>query len=95
MSRRSVSDGSSNPQCCRNGWITYDESCYFVGRTQKTWGEAAGYCRNFDANLMVVDSNEEWVSENRYLYQPKMHVVQPESGVINAYSLRIPFDLIS
>jgi hypothetical protein len=37
-----------------------DEFCYYLGRAKKTWTEALQGCRNFNADLVSIHSEDEW-----------------------------------
>lgn len=53
---------TENPKIkdCKNGWIVYKESCYYVETQAKTLQNAEKACLEKDATLFVADSREEF-----------------------------------
>lgn len=45
---------------CPNGWIVYNQFCYYVGRNPKIWAEARDYCVGLGGLLWYVDSMDEF-----------------------------------
>uniref|UniRef100_A0A0K0E028 C-type lectin domain-containing protein n=1 Tax=Strongyloides stercoralis TaxID=6248 RepID=A0A0K0E028_STRER len=46
--------------CCPKGWISNDESCYYVIRHQLNFHTAEHYCASKQSILIEVDSQDEW-----------------------------------
>ncbi|XP_065146222.2 uncharacterized protein [Paramisgurnus dabryanus] len=42
-----------------NGWIYYQYSCYFISSEQKNWNESRRYCREREADLIIINNKEE------------------------------------
>uniref|UniRef100_A0A3B3DPJ9 Asialoglycoprotein receptor-like 1 n=1 Tax=Oryzias melastigma TaxID=30732 RepID=A0A3B3DPJ9_ORYME len=47
---------------CREGWASFQGSCYWLSSTTATWKKAEETCRSHGAHLLVVNSAEELVS---------------------------------
>ena len=45
------------------GWLYFDQSLYFISTTQKNWKASRDFCLNRDADLLVINSEEEQVTE--------------------------------
>ncbi|KAL4220797.1 C-type lectin (CTL) or carbohydrate-recognition domain (CRD) [Mactra antiquata] len=47
-------------QCCPDGWVIFQGSCYYVGyELSLTFIEAAHYCQQHHANLITIESSLE------------------------------------
>uniref|UniRef100_A0A3B3DPR5 Asialoglycoprotein receptor-like 1 n=1 Tax=Oryzias melastigma TaxID=30732 RepID=A0A3B3DPR5_ORYME len=46
---------------CREGWASFQGSCYWLSSTTATWKKAEETCRSHGAHLLVVNSAEELV----------------------------------
>jgi len=46
-----------------DGWTNYQYSVYFISSEKKNWTESRRYCRDRGADLIIINSNEEQVSE--------------------------------
>ncbi|KAI1887302.1 hypothetical protein AGOR_G00188890 [Albula goreensis] len=44
---------------CPPGWIKFSSSCYYVSRERKTWSDSRQYCRDRDADLVIINDKEE------------------------------------
>jgi len=59
-------DVTTRARCCPNGWVTYENSCYLIGRTLASWQEAKARCKTHNATLFVPDSVQEWEAIRAY-----------------------------
>ncbi|XP_033732133.1 perlucin-like [Pecten maximus] len=50
-------------QGCRNGWIQFENSCYFLSKDAETWAEASIICVDLHSRLATVES----AAENNFL----------------------------
>ncbi|XP_034727275.1 asialoglycoprotein receptor-like 1 isoform X2 [Etheostoma cragini] len=50
---------------CRQGWVSFQRSCYLLSRTAATWSKAEEQCRTHGAHLVVMNNVEEldYISE--------------------------------
>ncbi|XP_032373271.1 C-type lectin domain family 4 member E isoform X2 [Etheostoma spectabile] len=50
---------------CKNGWVSFQRSCYLLSRTAETWSKAEEQCRTHGAHLVVMNNVEEldYISE--------------------------------
>jgi hypothetical protein len=53
---------------CENGWKIHKGKCYFVSTDQKTWNEAAKFCKMSQSTLLTSSSNV-YVDFAREIYQ--------------------------
>ncbi|XP_061179013.1 C-type lectin domain family 17, member A-like [Saccostrea echinata] len=44
---------------CANGWINFQEKCYFFGKTKETWYSASALCQSFGSKLAEPITQEE------------------------------------
>lgn len=44
---------------CRDGWLSFQSSCYLLSTTSATWHKAEEQCRLYGAHLVVVNNVEE------------------------------------
>ncbi|KAL4239381.1 positive regulation of myeloid dendritic cell activation [Mactra antiquata] len=44
---------------CQNGWITYENSCYYVGPDDVHYTEAVHYCSQRNSHLVYVETARE------------------------------------
>ncbi|KAG9330044.1 hypothetical protein JZ751_027452, partial [Albula glossodonta] len=44
---------------CPQGWIKFSSSCYYISRETKTWSESRQYCREREADLVIINNKEE------------------------------------
>ncbi|XP_033732139.1 perlucin-like protein [Pecten maximus] len=44
---------------CRNGWVTFENTCYLFSHGMSTWGEAVATCLALHSNLAVISSADE------------------------------------
>ncbi|XP_048772001.2 C-type lectin domain family 4 member E-like [Ostrea edulis] len=44
---------------CANGWITFQDKCYFFGKTKETWSGASALCQSFGSKLAEPITQEE------------------------------------
>lgn len=54
------------PTSCLDGWIAYNQSCFFVGGTPKTWSVAQLECNAYGGSLWVVNNLKEWDTITAY-----------------------------
>ncbi|RVE58356.1 hypothetical protein OJAV_G00208340 [Oryzias javanicus] len=50
---------------CPLEWMGFDSSCYFFSGQSKSWDEARNFCRAREADLVVINTNEE----NKFLFE--------------------------
>ncbi|XP_015272826.1 PREDICTED: C-type lectin domain family 2 member B-like [Gekko japonicus] len=68
---------------CPNGWVGYQEKCYYFAKAAGNWMSSKKHCSSLNASLAVVDSQEEmdfmmrykgfsdhWIGLQRNLNQP-------------------------
>jgi hypothetical protein len=58
---------SKNATVCPNGWVVYESSCYFVGRTVKSFQQANVYCQSLGGSLITIDSPDEWETMRNHM----------------------------
>ncbi|XP_062607170.1 perlucin-like protein [Saccostrea cucullata] len=46
---------------CTNGWVLYEEKCYFYSNFKETWHTASAYCQAFNSKLAEPKTQEEVV----------------------------------
>uniref|UniRef100_A0A3Q3WA92 C-type lectin domain-containing protein n=1 Tax=Mola mola TaxID=94237 RepID=A0A3Q3WA92_MOLML len=46
---------------CREGWVSFQSSCYLLSTSTSTWSGAEEACQRLGAHLLVVNSLEELV----------------------------------
>ncbi|XP_060119453.1 C-type lectin domain family 2 member D-like [Heteronotia binoei] len=51
---------------CPNGWVGYQEKCYYFAKAEGSWTSSKKYCSSLNATLAVVDSQEEMDFMLRY-----------------------------
>lgn len=44
---------------CQEGWVSYENSCYFLSTTKESWSAAETQCQHFHGHLLVVNNAEE------------------------------------
>ncbi|CAL8336723.1 unnamed protein product [Gadus morhua 'NCC'] len=44
---------------CQKGWVSFGSSCYLFSNEWKSWSESRDYCRQFQAQLVVIQTQEE------------------------------------
>uniref|UniRef100_A0A8C7X5V5 C-type lectin domain-containing protein n=1 Tax=Oryzias sinensis TaxID=183150 RepID=A0A8C7X5V5_9TELE len=44
---------------CPSGWIRFGSSCYFFSVESKSWDKAREFCRTTEADLVVINTNDE------------------------------------
>ena len=49
----------SFPVPCPSGWEDFDDYCYLVSSSFKSWSEALTYCRSLGGELVKINSQEE------------------------------------
>ncbi|NXI95310.1 CL17A protein, partial [Psophia crepitans] len=59
--------------CCPTGWQQFAKSCYFFSVTTKPWSVAKDSCSEFDAHLVIVDSEQESTFLARHIAQNKVY----------------------
>ena len=47
------------PLLCEEGWIHFNDSCYILVESRKTWDIASDYCGMGDSYLIEINSDEE------------------------------------
>lgn len=52
---------------CEDKWKKFDVGCYYISTSTKTWNQSREYCVAQGGDLMVVDSQEEQVSQTAVL----------------------------
>ena len=50
---------SSLGEPCPHGWTRFDNYCYLVSSSIKTWDQAQAYCKSLGAGLVKINSAEE------------------------------------
>ncbi|KAL4218233.1 hypothetical protein ACF0H5_022969 [Mactra antiquata] len=53
--------------CCPNGWVTFENSCYFSGHEGLSFQEAGRYCEHFKAYLVNIETPVENIFIKSYL----------------------------
>ncbi|XP_074486692.1 C-type lectin domain family 10 member A-like [Sebastes fasciatus] len=51
--------GCGSSQQCPASWTLINSRCYFVSTEEKTWMDSRKYCQSKDADLVVINSEEE------------------------------------
>ncbi|XP_060068000.1 perlucin-like [Ylistrum balloti] len=44
---------------CRNGWVRFENSCYFFSKDAETWAEASIMCTDLHSHLAILESTAE------------------------------------
>ncbi|XP_070776325.1 asialoglycoprotein receptor 1-like [Enoplosus armatus] len=57
--KKSEMSGCASSQQCPAGWREINSRCYFLSTEQKTWEDSRKYCQRKDADLVVIDSEQE------------------------------------
>ncbi|XP_041844291.1 C-type lectin domain family 4 member M-like isoform X3 [Melanotaenia boesemani] len=64
-------------QSCRTGWIQYQKKCYlfYEDSPWKTWSDSRQYCKNKNADLVVIDDLQEqqFIGQNTKYYFDQHH----------------------
>ncbi|XP_064635058.1 galactose-specific lectin nattectin-like, partial [Lineus longissimus] len=60
-------------RACQSGWVSTDQSCYLLSKTEATWEEARAACFQLDANLVVIDNPVEFAQLSAILNQRGDH----------------------
>ena len=47
------------PVPCPSGWEDFEDYCYLVSSSLKSWSEAQAYCRSLGGELVKINSQEE------------------------------------
>lgn len=55
----SPSANSLSDEGCDSDWSPFENHCYLVGPTAKTWQDAQDYCASWGANLVKIESDGE------------------------------------
>ncbi|XP_029951088.1 C-type lectin domain family 4 member M-like [Salarias fasciatus] len=50
---------------CQSGWQKFQNSCYYKSFSKKSWELGRQYCKNKQADLVVINSREEMVFVNK------------------------------
>ncbi|XP_034143926.1 CD209 antigen-like protein A [Esox lucius] len=50
---------------CQEGWRKFESSCYFLSTANETWEKSRQDCLGRDANLVIINSEEEQIFINR------------------------------
>ncbi|XP_044045913.1 CD209 antigen-like protein 2 isoform X2 [Siniperca chuatsi] len=45
--------------CCPDHWIKFGNSCYLISNSKKNWNDSRTFCKNEDAQLVIISSYEE------------------------------------
>lgn len=53
--------GCVSPDQCPAGWMEINSRCYFLSTESKTWEDSRKYCQSKDADLVVINSEQEQV----------------------------------
>ncbi|XP_037620620.1 CD209 antigen-like protein C [Sebastes umbrosus] len=73
--------GCSSSQQCPAGWTLINCRCYFVSTEVKTWKDSREYCQSKDADLVVINSEEE---------QKSLYRLKGKSGCTHWIGLYVP-----
>ncbi|XP_032380265.1 C-type lectin domain family 4 member E isoform X2 [Etheostoma spectabile] len=57
--RTKLGTNVSGPVGCSAGWREINSRCYFLSTEQKTWEESRKYCQSKEADLVVINSEQE------------------------------------
>ncbi|KAJ3598167.1 hypothetical protein NHX12_001680 [Muraenolepis orangiensis] len=55
---------------CRKNWVMFGSSCYFFSYEWKSWSESQGFCRDSQAQLVIIETQaeQEFVANNTQTY---------------------------
>uniref|UniRef100_A0A8C9RBT5 C-type lectin domain-containing protein n=1 Tax=Scleropages formosus TaxID=113540 RepID=A0A8C9RBT5_SCLFO len=70
--RRASATSSELTKCsctsCPDRWETFNSKCYYFSTLdKKTWEESRQYCANYGGHLVIIDSEEELVTEKYWI----------------------------
>ncbi|XP_060590763.1 snaclec agkisacutacin subunit A-like [Ruditapes philippinarum] len=58
----------ANADCCKNGWLSYEGHCYYIGyETLLTFTSAWAYCDSRGAYLVRLETPGEYLFVKEYL----------------------------
>lgn len=60
---------------CPSGWLAYQQNCYLLSTTEKSWSDSREQCVQHGSDLAVVRSSDEMVRRNCSNVLDWIHVV--------------------
>ncbi|ESO87768.1 hypothetical protein LOTGIDRAFT_234990 [Lottia gigantea] len=59
---------------CPSGFFYFDDSCYVIPRIKVSWGQAVGYCRALDSELLTIETaaEQEFLAQELKKHHGKM-----------------------